>query len=192
MWIRRAVLALFSALLGVFMTWRIAVRPSRLVIDSDEVHFPTVSGSNLEREERVFPRDFAGDLNLIFIAFLQEQQRTINTWIPFVQELEASQPGVVYYELPTIDRMSLLAHTFINEGMRAGIPDDTARERTVSLYIDTQTFMQATAIPDKRDIHILLVNRAGDILWRTTGAFSEAKGQELIESIESSSELRAH
>jgi hypothetical protein len=127
-----------------------------------------------------FPRDFAGDLNLLFVPFLQYQQATVNTWVPFAQDLEASFPGVIYYELPTIDERPMLARTFINEGMRAGIPDQTARERTITLYIDMDKFMQATGIPDKNEVHTLLVNRDGEILWRTTGNFEEGKGEELL------------
>ena len=47
----------------------------------------------------------------------------VNTWIPFVQELEERIPGFVYYELPTIYEMPTISRTFINEGMRVGIAD---------------------------------------------------------------------
>lgn len=169
-----SVLSLFWIARGVL------VRKSRLVIASGSSQFPTVSGSNLERQEFEFPRDFAGDLNLLFIPFLQRQQLTVNTWIPFAQDLEWSFPGLVYYELPTIDEMPMLSRTFINEGMRAGIPDPKARQRTVTLYINTQEFMRATGIPGKGVVHILLVDRRGNILWRTTGEYSQAKGQDLV------------
>ncbi len=178
------ILAGIFAIGLVFMAWRIFVRPSRLVITSDKVHFPTVSGFNLERQEFEFPRDFDGELNLLFVPFLQQQQLVVNTWIPYAQELEASTPGVVYYELPTINKMPMLSRTFVNEGMRAGIPDQKSRQRTVTLYIDTQNFMQATGIPSKDDVHILLVNRNGDILWRTTGNFDQSKGEELVKAIQ--------
>jgi hypothetical protein len=164
------------ALAGLsFLAWQIGVRQSRMILRSDKVHFPTVSGSNLDRQEFEFPRDFAGQLNLLFIPFLQDQQTTVNTWISFAQELETTTPGFVYYELPTIDEMPMLARTFINEGMRAGIPDPKARVRTITLYIDTHQFRQALDIPSKNDVHILLVDQLGDILWRTTGNFDASK-----------------
>jgi hypothetical protein len=166
------------------MARRILVGRSRLVVRSDDVHFPAVSGYNLDRQEFEFPRDFAGELNLLFIPFLQRQQSTVNTWIPYAQELEIRFPGVVYYELPTIDQMPTLSRTFINEGMRAGIPDQKARERTVTLYIDTREFMKAMGIPSKNDVHTVLVNRSGDIMWRTTGDFDEGKGEELFQTIQ--------
>lgn len=179
----------FGIFLGVaaiglsFMAWRVFVQPSRLQVRSSGEHFPTVSGFNLERQEFEFPRDFAGELNLLFVPFLQSQQAVVNTWVPFAQQLEATYPQVVYYELPTIDEMPMLSRTFINEGMRAGIPDPKARQRTVTLYIDTGKFMRAVGISGKDEVHILLVNRQGEILWRTTGSFDQAKGDGLIQAI---------
>jgi len=161
------------------------VRRSRLVVSSGSIRFPVVSGFNLNRQEFELPRDFRGDLNLLFVPFLQTQQYIVNTWIPFAEELEASYPGLIYYELPTIDEMPTLSRTFINEGMRAGIPNPKARERTITLYIDTARFMQATDIPSKSDVHILLVDREGSILWRTTGSFDDEKGRDLTGAIES-------
>jgi len=157
---------------------------SRLAIGPDRAHFPTVSGFNLNRQEFEFPRDFGGGLNLLFVPFLQPQQFVVNTWIPLADELEAIFPELAYYELPTIDTLPALSRTFINEGMRAGIPNAKARERTITLYIDTARFMQALGIPTKNDVHILLVDRQGGILWRTTGSFDEAKGRELATAIE--------
>ena len=77
------------------MAWRLLVGRSQLIITSDKLLFPTVSGFNLDRQELEFPRDFAGELNLIFIAFLQQQQLVVNTWLPYAQEVEGTFPGVV-------------------------------------------------------------------------------------------------
>ena len=162
----------------------ILVRRSRLEVGSDSVQFPTVSGFNLNRQEFEFPRDFRGDLNLLFVPFLQPQQFIVNTWIPLANELEAVFPELAYYELPTIDTLPTLSRTFINEGMRAGIPNAKARERTITLYVDTARFMRAVGIPTKNDVHILLVDRRGGTLWRTTGSFDEAKGSALATAIE--------
>lgn len=171
---------------------QVLVRPSRLAVGSDRFQFPTVSGTNLNRQELEFPRDLRGDLNLLFVPFLQYQQGVVNTWIPFADALEASVAKIAYYELPTIDEMSALSRTFINEGMRAGIPNAKARERTVTLYIDTGKFMQALGIPSKKEVQVLLVDRQGGIQWRTTGGFDAVKGRELARIIERCLEEMPH
>ena len=176
------LLLIVAAFVG--MLWHLSPNQSLLEVSRDEFHFPTVSGFYLNRQEFSFPQDLSGELNILFVPFLQSQQLVVNIWIPFAQETEAAFPGVVYYELPTVDEMPTLSRMFVNEGMRAGIPDETARERTVTLYINTEKFMDATDIPGKDKVHVLLVNRNGDILWRTTGQFDEAKGESLLGAIE--------
>jgi hypothetical protein len=118
------------------------------------------------------------------VPFQQYQQQTVNTWIPFAQEIEASFPGFIYYELPTIYEMPIVSRTFINEGMRAGIPDQTARERTVTLYLDKKTFKSALDIPHENDIYLFLVDRDGQIIWRATGAFTAQKGDDLLQIVQ--------
>ena len=44
--------------------------------------------------------------------------------------------------------------------------------------------MRALGIPSKNEVHVLLVDRRGGILWRTTGSFDEAKGRALARAIE--------
>lgn len=181
------VLALVILAVVAVLFWRNLVGESRLVVGEEGVHFPIVSGHNLERQEREFPRDFAGELNVVFVAFQRWHQSTINTWIPYAQELEGAFPEVVYYELPAIYELPALSRTFINEGMRAGIPDQKARERTVTLYLDLEQFMRATGIPGREQVHVLLVDRAGRISWRTSGEYDPAKGEALLGAIRDAS-----
>jgi hypothetical protein len=148
------------------------------------LQFPQVNGDNLQRNNFKLPRDFEGDLNILLIAFQRWQQTAIDTWLPLVQQLERTHEGVRYYELPTIQRLNRLARTFINEGMRAGIPDQTARERTITLYVDKIAFRQALELPHEDDIYVLLVDRQGRVLWRASGPFSSDEGRSLAKSIE--------
>ena len=178
-------IGLLVVIMASLLVWRrLAPMQSILTVGRDDVHFPTVSGNNLERERFVFPRDFQGELNILFVPFLRSQQIAVDSWMPYTQKLEATFADLAYYELPTIDDRTVMFRLFLNEGMRAGIPDAIARQRTVTLYIDTEAFRAATGIPDRREMHILLVNRQGDILWRETGAFSEAKGAGLLAAIQ--------
>jgi hypothetical protein len=61
---------------------------------------------------------------------------------------------------------------FINEGMRAGIPNPKTRERTITLYLDKAQFRRALGMPDEEHIYILLVDRQGKELFRARGPYS--------------------
>jgi hypothetical protein len=148
------------------------------------MQFPTVTGSNLHRRKVTLPQDLQGELNLVLIAFQQWQQTQVDTWIPFARQLEGIHPGVRYYELPTIQRLNFVARTFINEGMRAGLPDPVVRERTITLYLDKDEFRQALQLPHEDDIFVLLLDRQGQVLWRAEGDFAPEKGESLAEQVQ--------
>ena len=171
--------------IGIILWWgsRVKVGESILNLTREEPHFPEVSGYNLMREEFIFPEDFEGKFNLVLIPFQQVQQRDVNTWIPPAQELERTVPGLVYYELPTIYELPTLSRTFINEGMRAGIPDQTARERTITFYLNKEEFKKALGITTEAEIQIFLIDREGNILWREEGLYSPDKEQSLLDQL---------
>ncbi len=147
------------------------------------MHFPQVSGSNLEGRRYELPSDFEGQFNLLFLPFLREHQDVVDTWVPFAKQLLAQTPGLRYYELPTLSRMNPLYRMGIDFGMKMGIPDRAAREATITLYLDKDAYRQALAIPNEEGIVILLVDRQGEILWREQGSFSAAKGQALAQRL---------
>lgn len=169
---------------GISVYMKISPSKSRLQITRDEMHFPLVSGYNLNRQELEFPRDFLGEVNLVIVPFKQQQQAVVNTWIPFAQEVEAKDPGFIYYELPTIYAMPAVSRTFINEGMRAGIPDPKARERTVTLYLDKETFKSALDIRSEDEIYLFLVDQQGQVLWRSSGEYTAEKAGQLTSVLE--------
>ena len=147
------------------------------------MQFPTVTGSNLQRESFRLPEDLKGELNLVMVAFQQWQQSEVDTWIPFAKQLERSHSEVRYYELPTIRRLNVLSRTFINEGMRAGIPDPVARERTITLYVDKGMFRQALQLPSEDHIYVMLLDDQGKVLWRAEGVFTPEMGESLESAV---------
>lgn len=180
----RFVFLAVALFLGISFASRLLIGKSKLLLSKQEPHFPVVSGYNLDRKELEFPGDFGAKYNLVVVAFEQYHQNDVNTWIPFLQEVEAFHPSFMYYELPTIQSLPALPRTFINEGMRAGIPDQTARERTVTLYLDKEMFKKATNISGEEEIHLLLVDKVGNILWRGSGPYSDDEAKNLVDYLQ--------
>jgi len=144
------------------------------------VQFPNVSGENLERRKFTFPQDFEKEKNLVTIAFQREQQNDVDTWTPMVQRLLTEHADLAYYELPTISALNPVFQWFINNGMRSGIPDRSARAATVTLYLDKEPFKDALVIQTEAQIYILLVDGNGKILWRESGLWLPEKENSLM------------
>lgn len=148
------------------------------------MQFPKIQSYNLEGRKYQLPEDFEGEVNLLLIAFHRWQQQEVDTWVPFARQLLRENPSFRYYEIPTINRSIPLFRMWLDNAMRLGIPDRQAREATITLYLDKLAFRKSLAIPNETNIQALLVNRAGEILWRSKGQFSEDKGQSLRQVIE--------
>jgi hypothetical protein len=144
--------------------------------------FPKLIAANLGKQVLSLPEDFAGDRNLLLIAFQREQQKNIDTWLHQMNRFQWAA-SFRYYELPTIDKLNPVARWFINSGMRRGIPDANARARTITLYLDKPSFRKALDLPDEKQIYALLVDRSGCVLWRAEGDFDEAKAAGLEEAL---------
>ena len=151
--------------------------------NTQHTRFPTVSGSNLEGRKFNVPADLAGDLNILFVPFQQWHQSLVDRWMPFAKSITQKVPGVQAYELPTLERFNPIARFWIDNGMRLGISDRAVRESTITLYVDKRAFRAALAIPDESTIHVLLVQRNGDVLWRAEGEFTEAAGKSLTDAV---------
>jgi hypothetical protein len=146
--------------------------------------FPVLESETLEKQSVQLPQDFQGERNLLLIAFEREQQKDIDTWLTQMKRYEDIDKEFRYYEIPTIEKMNRFMRWFINTGMRHGIPDKKARERTITLYIDKEPFKKSLQIPDEKKIYAMVVDRSGNVLWRATGPYDEANGKSLREFLE--------
>lgn len=136
---------------------------------------PVVAGRDIDGNDFVVPTDFAGDLNLVLMAFTREHQFDVNTWLPHARELEASRQGFRVYEVPTLWEMSWFQRKRLDFLMSTGIREPLARATTITLYTNLQAMQSAIGIPNFEAIQVLLVDREGLVMWRAEGAFSSAK-----------------
>jgi hypothetical protein len=156
-----------------------------MVADTTRV-FPEVTGRNLEGREFQLPQDFEGDVNLVLVAFQREHQTLVDSWMPAAAAWAESYSGLQYYELPTLGSGYRLFRGFIDGGMRGGIPDIAARERTITLYLNKTSFRDALGLASEETIYALVVDAEGLVVRCVEGAYSGEKGaivQEVIEEV---------
>jgi hypothetical protein len=147
------------------------------------MQLPNVSGYNLERQKMNFPADFSGAINLAFIPFQRWHQEIIDGWVPFVVGLSQGWPQLSYYEFPTLSRGNFLYRLMLNEGMRAGIPSQDTRARTITLYLDKAAFRRALDIPHEQEVWLYLFDKTGAAVWRAAGAYTPEKGDDLATAV---------
>lgn len=133
--------------------------------------FPHVRARNLEGLDVEVPDAFVGDRNVVVIAFQRNHQRLVDSWMPWFEAQAADDPGVRFYELPTIGRIWAPVRNFIDGGMAAAIRDPVVLRRTLTIYGDLNHVTRPLGIEDRSTITLLLVDGSGAVLWRGAGGF---------------------
>lgn len=139
--------------------------------DASRPMFPSVKGENLNKRAFDVPGTLDARYNILMVAFLQEQQADVDTWIPTMKELTHRHADLEYYEVPTISATAVMGTVslWLDDAMRSGIPDLGARERTITLYTDTQKFRDSAGIQGRDRIWVGVVDREGRVYWSTRG-----------------------
>lgn len=107
------------------------------------------------------PRRFASDLNLIFLGVAQEARQTLETWLPFFQQIRSTHPQIDTYRLlhdqpPAGPRLSL--------GL-LNLPRKILGRRK------------------NRSMTVALVTQSGDVLWKTQERYTPEAGGDLCTAI---------
>jgi hypothetical protein len=131
--------------------------------------FPKVKGMNLEGEEKILPQDLKAPTNIVIVAFKREQQADVDTWIKALNPILESNTNLALYEIPTLKKFNFLMRYNINNGMRYGIPDKKARERTICVYLDKPSFRKKLAIENEDQIVVFVIDQKGIIKTKILG-----------------------
>lgn len=146
----------------------------------EQARFPRLEAESLERVRYTLPGGLTGERNLVLIAFQQWQQRECDSWLGWLEDGPLARlEGFAWWELPTIAPMGEAFQRWVDDGMRRGIADAAARGRTITLWTDKAAFKRALRIESERAITVALLDRDGNVLWRTTGRFTPEKGAAL-------------
>lgn len=148
--------------------------PAALVAQNADTlpRFPAVSGHSLQGHDVQLPAGFAGERNLVFVAFRRDQQRDVDSWRPLARELTARDSTLQAYEIPVLARRYRFVRPMMEAGMRRGIPDTTTRAHTILLFIDKSPFERALHVASEDSIVTILADHEGHVRWSARGPFT--------------------
>jgi len=147
------------------------------------VHFPQVSGKDLNNKPWKAPTEFPGERALVMIAFEEEQQADVDTWTKGLG-LIAPSNTLPWIEMPLIDNPGIFMRWFINTGMRGGIPSKEVRSHVWTAYTDKKTFMQTCGLPSEKMVYALVVDRSGKIIAIEAGNYSKIGAAKLLHAVQ--------
>lgn len=142
---------------------------------------PTIDALNLNERAVRLPQDLPAEKTLVLIAFERQQQANLDTWIAGMQ---LNRSPIPWIETPVIEPKNAFVRGFIDSGMRRGIPDTAARERTITLYTDRAAFSKAMGLRDPfKNVYVAVVERSGRVLLLVEGDYSAEKANVVLQTM---------
>jgi hypothetical protein len=148
----------------------------------DLARFPAVSGEALDGTPFAAPRDLASGRMVALVGFALEHRTELETWVPYLDALVRSRPGVrarlfLGIGVPKLMRGAIVA------AMKAAVGAPELRASTIPLFVDVDAFARELGIADRTHLTILLVEPDGRMTWRGSGPYSEATGASLTAAL---------
>jgi hypothetical protein len=168
---------LLSAVLIGFFPWG-----SDMILSEAQAQImPPIKAADLNKKTVAWPQDFTAQHTLLLIAFRQGQQSNIDGWVKGMDLKASGAPS--WFEVPMINNPGSVGRWFIDNGMRSGIPNKADRARVVTLYGKKANMMKAMDIPNETQVHALVVDKAGKIIVRVSGDYSEDGAATLLQAL---------
>ena len=143
--------------------------------------FPVVSGQSLEEEAVELPSTYAGEPVVLLVGYQQRSQFDIDRWIMGL--LQADLQATIV-EVPTIPGlMPTLASKWIDDGMRAGIPQEDWGA-VVTLYgKSAKPVAEFTGTQHGQRARVLVLDGEGVVVWFSDRGYSATQAMDVAELV---------
>lgn len=167
-----------KALLPFLLT--VATATSPLLKTGDTL--PLLRGEFLNGKEARLPEAAQGKVAFLMLGFSYDSRFPVEQWASRFREEFGNHPGVTFYEIPMIGGMARMGKWFIDGGMRRGTPKSDY-EHVITVYGGTDPWKQRLAVRNEKDAYLLLLDPAGNIVWRYSGKYDAAEFQKLAAEV---------
>ena len=100
--------------------------------------------------------------------------------MPAAQALQHLNFQFRYYQLPVAEKENFIFRWWETSSMRSDQTDPEALHWIVPIWVDRKKFFQDLAIPNDKQVVVLLVDRQGKVLWRSSGPLTPDKRTALM------------
>ena len=132
---------------------------------------PPVTGYALDRTKVSLPGDFVTPRNLLILLFQRDQEPLVDAW---AQSLPG-MPGVQVWLMPVSARENGAYRWWLNASFRSSLPTAQPRHYVLPVYVNKPQFLSSLDISSERDVVLLLTDKTGHVLWRTSGPVADDK-----------------
>lgn len=151
--------------LAILLTWA-------PVLNAEAATIPTTHGTLLSGKEITIPQDLLSPVNILIVGFSQKSGDMSTAWDKKIRPTIASNSNISCYEVPNLSGAPKLVRGFIIRGIKKDTPD-SVQAYFLPVFEHEEEWKIAAGFRAPDDAYILVVNRQGEILWKTHGAVSD-------------------
>ena len=140
--------------------------------------FPEVTADSLAKTRESIPESAKGKVTLVVVAFLQQSQPQLDSWLGPFAERFGGKDGFTFYEVPMISSGYRFMRIIIDSGMRGGIPREK-HKNVVTMYGDVEKYMKELNL-EARFGYAFLLDKEGIIRWQGKGFATPESLKELF------------
>jgi len=151
--------------------------------------FPALTTYSLDKGKINLPTDFEGKVNLVLISFEPEQAKDIDTWMPTAQALQHMNFQFRYYKMPVSNQENFIYRWWDSSSLRSVETDPETWHWIIPLYTNKNNLRRDLNIPNEKEIALLLVDKTGQVLWKSSGRMSDEKKMSLTNAVSAATHL---
>lgn len=145
--------------------------------------FPAIATESLDKVKINLPSGFEGKVNLLLISFQPEQAQEVEGWMPTALALQHINFQFRYYKMPVSSPENMLFRWWDSSSLRSLETDPETWHWIIPLYVNKQQFRQSLHISSEKQTVAALVDKNGQVLWKSSGPLTEGKKTELTAAV---------
>ncbi len=149
-----------------------------------EKKFPELKGTTLNGKSIVLPKSTEGKFAVLGIAYSLKAQDDLNTWYqPIYSQVMENKfiPAQVYF-IPMTGNIKGMSQDKIKSKMKEGM--DSEWHKYVVVYQEKpDSYIKELSMNEKDKPYIFVLNPRGEIVYQTSGEFTEKKMESIIDKL---------
>ena len=133
---------------------------------------PPLQGEYLTGRKATLPDASSGKIAFLATGFTYDSRWAVESWTNRFRKDFGDNPRVTFYEVPIIGGMAKMGKWFIDSGMRKGTPKSD-HEHVITVYNGSSEWKERLGYQAPDAAYLILLDPAGNVLWRYTGGFDE-------------------
>ena len=133
---------------------------------------PLLRGEFLSGRKGVLPDAARGRVALVALGFSYDSRFAVEAWTARFRRDFGADSAFTFFEVPVIGGLARAARPFIDGGMRRGTPK-ALHENVITVYGGAGEWKLRLGFREPDDAYLLLLDRAGRVVWRHAGPFRE-------------------